>query len=272
MAAYATKANQQNLIQRHPISAFFVIAYAFQWTIGGLLVADHQGAISAPKSLHYVSAFGPALAALIVTAITGGRAGLADLWRRVVRVNVGWRWWLIGLGTPLALGLAAVVVYALSSGTLPPLALFGEVDYLGNIGPLAALTLWIATYGFGEETGWRGFAFHRMEQGGWVRAAVVIGVLWGLWHLPYFFYKENFIALGAGGFAGYIVSITMGSLLLAWMYRGGGHSVLLVALWHGLFDFVSTSPVAEGTGSAIISGAVIVWVILILRRAARNKI
>jgi membrane protease YdiL (CAAX protease family) len=256
-----------NLIQRHPVPAFFVIAYAFSWTIGGLLIAEYHSAINVPKALHYLSAFGPTIAALIVTASTGGRAGLSDLWQRIVRITVGAHWWLIGLGTPLALGLAAVVVYALGNSALPSLQLFGEVDYLGNIGVLAALALWIATYGFGEEIGWRGFAFHRMASERWIKAAVIIGVLWGLWHLPYFFYKENFIALGVGGFIGFIVSITMGSILLSWMYRGSGQSILLVALWHGLFDFVSASPVAEGTGNALISGAVIVWVIVILRRA-----
>jgi membrane protease YdiL (CAAX protease family) len=256
-----------NLIQRHPVPAFFVIAYAFSWMIGGLLIADHQGVISVPKALHYVSAFGPTIAALAVTAGVGGWAGLSDLGRRVVHAAIGVRWWLIGLGTPLALGLAAVVVYALENNALPSLQLFGEVDYLGNIGVLAALALWIATYGFGEEIGWRGFAFHRMASERWIKAAVIIGVLWGLWHLPYFFYKENFMALGAGGFIGYIVSITMGSILLSWMYRGSGQSILLVALWHGLFDFVSASPVAAGTGNALISGAVIIWVIVILRRA-----
>ncbi|BCX03758.1 MAG: hypothetical protein KatS3mg053_1696 [Candidatus Roseilinea sp.] len=83
--------------------------------------------------------------------------------------------------------------------------------------------------------------------------------------------NANFMALGAGGFVGYILSITMGSILLSWMYRGSGHSILIVALWHGLFDFVSASPVAEGTGNAVISGVVIVWVILILRTAARRR-
>ncbi len=270
MTAYAAQARPHNLISRYPVVAFFLIAYAFSWTIGALLIADHQGALSAPQALHYISAFGPALAALIVTALIGGRAGLVELGRRVVRFNVGWRWWLIGVGTPLLLGIAAVLIYLMSNSALPDLTLFGEVDYLGNIGALAALALWIATYGFGEEIGWRGFAFHRMESGGWVRAAAIIGVLWGLWHLPYFFYKENFIALGVGGFVGYIVSITMGSILLSWIYRGSGHSILIVALWHGLFDFVSASPIAEGTGSAIISGAVIVWVIAILRLTARS--
>ncbi len=271
MTPATIEGRRRNFISRYPIPAFFVIAYAFSWAIGGLLVADRHGAVSVPQGLHYVSAFGPAIAALIVTAVVGGRVGLADLLRRIVRADVGGRWWLIGLGVPLALGLVAVVIYALSNGALPELGLFGKVDYLGDIGVPAALALWIATYGFGEEIGWRGFAFHRMASGGWLQAAALIGVLWGLWHLPYFFYKQNFIALGVGGFAGYIISITMGSVLLSWIYRGSGHSILLVALWHGLFDFVTASPVAEGAGSAIISGVVIAWVILIARRAARDK-
>jgi len=70
------------------------------------------------------------------------------------------------------------------------------VDYLGDIGAPAALALWIASYGFGEETGWRGFAFHRMASGGWLWTVAIIGMPCGLWHLPYFFYKENFIAPG----------------------------------------------------------------------------
>jgi len=92
-----------------------------------------------------------------------------------------------------------------------------------------------------------------------------------LWHLPYFFYKANFIALGIGGFAGYLISITMGSILLSWMYRGSGRSILVVALWHGLFDFVSASPIAEGVGNALISSVVIVWVIVILWLARRDR-
>jgi CAAX amino terminal protease family. len=271
MTVYPSEAPRQGLVHQYPVVVFFLIAYAFSWTIGGLLIADYQGALSVPGALHYVSAFGPMVAAIVVTALISGRPGLLDLWRRGMRADVGWRWWLIGVGTPVALGVAAIVVFWLSNGVLPDLALFGEVDYLGAIGALAALALWIATYGFGEEVGWRGFAFHRMESGGWMQAAVMIGVLWGLWHLPYFFYKANFIALGIGGFAGYLISITMGSILLSWMYRGSGRSILVVALWHGLFDFVSASPIAEGVGNALISSVVIVWVIVILWLARRDR-
>ncbi len=261
-----------NLIRRYPIPAFFVIAYAFSWAIGGLLIARHHGLINVPQWLHYLSAFGPAMAALIVTGLSGGRPALRDLWSRVVRTRIEARWWLIGVGMPILLGMIAVAVYWVGQGHLPGLGLFGQVDYLGDIGAWAALALWIATYGFGEEIGWRGYAFHHLDSGGgrWVRAAGIIGVLWGLWHLPVFFYKENFMALGVGGFVGFLISVTMGSILLSWIYRGGSHSILLVAIWHGLFDFVSASPVAEGIGNAIISGVVIVWVIGIIRAAARQ--
>lgn len=259
------------LVRIHPVVAYFLIAYVFSWLIGGVLIARAHGLVTAPQWLHYVSAFGPMIAAIMVTAAFDGRAGLAELWRRIVRADVGLRWWLIAVGTPLALGVVAAVVYAFEQGMLPDIALFGEVDYLGNIGALAALGLWIATYGFGEEIGWRGFALHRLQSGGWVRAAVIIGVLWGMWHLPYFFYKDNFMALGIGGFAGYLISIVMGSILLAWIYRGSGNSILMVALWHGTFDFVSASPVAAGTANAVISIVVIGWVIVILRQARGDK-
>lgn len=73
-----------------------------------------------------------------------------------------------------------------------------------------------------------------------------------------------------GGFVGYLITITMGSILLSWIYRTTRESVLMVALWHGLFDFVSASPIAEGTSNAVINTAVIVWVIVILRTAGRR--
>lgn len=79
------------------------------------------------------------------------------------------------------------------------------------------------------------------------------------------------MALGIGGFAGYLISIVMGSILLAWIYRGSGNSILMVALWHGTFDFVSASPVAAGTANAVISIVVIGWVIVILRQARGDK-
>jgi membrane protease YdiL (CAAX protease family) len=262
---------RRSLLARHPITAYFVIAYAFSWAIGGLLIADYYGLFSVPKAIYYLSAFGPTVGALVVISATEGREGLRDLFGRIVRAAVGVRWWLVAVGMPLAFGVVAILIYWAERGTLPDLQLFGQVDYLGQIGIAAALLLWLATYGFGEEIGWRGFALQRMMSATrWLQPAVLIGVLWSFWHLPYFFFKLNFIALGAGGFVFFTISITLGSIFLSWLYRGSGGSLLIVAVWHALFDFVSASPIAEGTANAVISGLVVAVVITILRTNTRR--
>ena len=44
----------------------------------------------------------PAVAALVVSALSGGRAEVGRLARRVGRVRVGARWYLIAVGIPVA--------------------------------------------------------------------------------------------------------------------------------------------------------------------------
>ena len=48
--------------------------------------------------LGLLGLFGPALAAIIMAAILGGRSGVKDLLKRVVRWRVGARWYVIALG------------------------------------------------------------------------------------------------------------------------------------------------------------------------------
>jgi hypothetical protein len=84
-----------DLIKRHPLPAFFVLAYAFSWWPVPL------GAFLPP---------GPLFAALVVTAVVDGRSGLRALRNRLLRWRVGWRWYAIALGLPLAVVLGATTV------------------------------------------------------------------------------------------------------------------------------------------------------------------
>jgi hypothetical protein len=67
--------------KNHALVAYFSLAIAFSWAVYIPLVAVRQGWTSAPipYSIHYLAAFGPALAALIVTALTSGKEGLREL-------------------------------------------------------------------------------------------------------------------------------------------------------------------------------------------------
>ncbi|MEO8289238.1 MAG: CPBP family intramembrane glutamic endopeptidase [Chloroflexota bacterium] len=253
-------------VARSPVSSYFVLAFTLTWSLGFLLIANYHGLVNIPPALHYLGAFGPALAAITVAYLSGGWKGLARLLSTVGKWRVGWKWLLLGALSPLALAVAAVLVNFLVANTggatlIPDLSALSRIEYLGDIGAGAALLLWLVTFGFGEELGWRGFALRTMQERGrsWLWAALSIGVLWALWHLPAFFYKPQLIALGPGGFIGFGIGVICGSVLLAWLYNGSGGSVLVVALWHALFDFITTAGGGQGAIPAIISTAVMVW-------------
>ncbi|MEO8612764.1 MAG: type II CAAX endopeptidase family protein [Chloroflexota bacterium] len=191
----------------------FLLAYGISWSLGGLLIARRNGWLEVPEGLHYLISFGPLIAAVVMTAVMYGRSGLVDLWSRITRWRVSWLWLSIGCLSPLILFLIAMLISFVATGKWPDFALFVQANYLGTIGIPAAFLLWLATFGFGEEIGWRGFALPQLQQRfGMLTSALILGVFWALWHLPQFFYHEPFMAMGIGGFVGFAFSISMGPL------------------------------------------------------------
>ena len=83
------------------------------------------------------------------------------------------------IGFPILLVTALTGVYLLTGGTIET-SLFG-----GRLAAFLPLLIVWTLAGTGEEPGWRGFALPRLqEQLSPVRATLVLGVLWALWHLP----------------------------------------------------------------------------------------
>ncbi len=84
----------------------------------------------------------------------------------------------------------------------------------------------------GEEFGWRGFAHPRMVgRYGLVRGALIVGVVWGLWHLMYT------ITPAAGGFdpieLGMIMSeLPLYALLIAWVFERANRSMAVAIAFH----------------------------------------
>jgi hypothetical protein len=99
------------LVRKHPLIAFFVLAYLLTWWIYPVLKIS--------PLLGIFGLFGPALAAMIMAAITGGKAGLKALLSRVVRWRVGLPWYVIALGLPTVLSLVtAALAYVLGAPKL----------------------------------------------------------------------------------------------------------------------------------------------------------
>jgi membrane protease YdiL (CAAX protease family) len=179
---------------------------------------------------------GPTLSAFIMTATTEGRAGVRKLLGRYVLWRVGLRWYVIALlGVPLVM-LVGVMIYSME---LPNLAALGGPSYL--LSYLASFAL-VTVFGgpLLEEGGWRGFALPGMERlHGPLLASLILGVLWGLWHLPEFWLPSWTAAMGGGGILNIIlftISDIALTILITWVFNNTRASVLLAILVHASLD------------------------------------
>lgn len=251
----------------HPVIAYFVLAFVLSWAIELPLAASAQGwlRIPVPPALHYLASFGPLVSALIITAATEGRPGVRHLLAGVVKWRVGRGWVLVAL-SPIALfGVAAIVGYT-TNGTWPNLVLLGEVDYLPYLGVGGAFLLWLLTFGVGEEIGWRGYALPRLQQGqSALTATLILGTVWALWHLPAFFYRDTYMAMGlVTGLPLFLLSLLAASIMFTWLYNSTQGSLLMVIVFHALFDLLSVSRAGGGYAASMMSAGVMIWAVLIV--------
>lgn len=190
------------------IALFIVLAVAISTAIWlGLRALDVNIAIYAPLGM-----FGPAIAATLVRGPLR-HEGFADAGLRVVGKGErrgGWMYlaaYLIipaliaaGIGVSLLIGYQHWVdpvqhlqqlmaqQLAASHRTPPPGVSLSELATFTVVMELvAAFTIGIVInmiFTFGEEFGWRGYLLPRLAPLGGLRAAVLTGAIWGLWHAP----------------------------------------------------------------------------------------
>src|SRR3712207_5195967 len=203
-------------VRRHPLIVFFVLSYALTWPVIPL--------VSVSPLLGFPALFGPALAAIIVSALTDGKPGLTDLLGRLTRWRVGARWYAVALGLPVVLALTAAGLHAL---------LGARTSF--DLGGLSILNFVVFGLIVGEELGWRGYALPRLLAGrSALAASLVLGALWGAWHLPTFFVP------GAPQyglpFSAFVLLTMAYSVLIGWVYIHTEGSVLIATLLHGAIN------------------------------------
>lgn len=250
-----------NWVKKHPLIYFFMIAYILSWIVEIPLALQTRGIIRDifPFWFHYLAGYGPLLAALIVTGITGGTEALRELWGQMTRWRVKAGWWLVAI-SPLAVYFLAAAVLWLIQARGVDFTAMGMTAYLPPLG-VAAIPLWILTFGIGEETGWRGFALPRLQNGrSALSATFLLWVFWATWHLPLFFYSYIPSII-----PGMLIGLLAGAITFTWLYNSTSGSVLMVAIWHGLFNYTTACTACKAdTIAAIISTLVMIWAVLVV--------
>jgi membrane protease YdiL (CAAX protease family) len=247
---------RQSVLVRYPLVCFFVMAYAFTWIVtspwtlgatGAGLLPVHLSALASSLLLDAGILAGPTLAALIMTAVTEGRAGVRRLLGRLVLWRVGVRWYLFALvGVPLIM-LLGFAVYAMAPPDLAALSTVSRRLGISTLGPAYVLTylvqfvlVMILGGPLFEEIGWRGFALPRLQRmRGPLAASLILGVLWGLWHLPEFLVPTWAATSGGSSLSGIILFILAAvafSIMISWVFNNTRASLLIAVLLHTSID------------------------------------
>jgi CAAX protease family protein len=251
--------------KRHPMSMYLVLAYAISWIVAVPLALQAQRITHThlPFTLHYLMAFGPALAARTTASLLHEPLGGTQRKTKQSRLRRS-LWWIIGLGSPLPMFAVAQLAARAAGQNAPSWHDLGRVNFLPELG-FTAWWLWFATNGLGEEPGWRGFLLPRLQQRhSPIVSTVLLTIGWAGWHVPAFFYLPSYAAMGLSIVPGFFFGLFAGAIVLTWLYNRSGGSVLAAAFWHASFNFVTASPAAGGFTAAVVSMLVVAWAVVVL--------
>lgn len=210
---------------KYQLPLFFLLSYALSWW-------------SAPFVNGQIIPYGPAIAAVIVVALSAGRQGLGVWWRRVTNWRAAWYWYAAGPAIIIGYQSLAFLINQLLGATvtapaaLPSWGITLELLLLGG--------LW-------EEPGWTGYALPKLQErfahrnNGALVAILTTGLFRAIWHLPLFLYGH------IPWFDILLFSFGM-QIIIAWLYNRSGGSVPVVILFHFASNYLGAvfSPVFSG--------------------------
>lgn len=240
---------------------FFALACAITWALDAAMVLAWlrgEPPDGLAMGLGGLGAFGPMLAAFVLARRRGELGQVFGRWR-----TGGPLWILIALVTPFVLHLIATLIEVALGGS--PARWFY---------PPGAPEQWTAlvVFSVAEEFGWRGYAYPRLARWqGPVNAAVMVGAVWGLWHLGMMFVPDR-PAPTAGLMLTTMATLALTSVVMAWSFERGGRSMAVAIAFHvGLhLDNPDRAPEGEVRLQALRFVVLLVAAVLAARALARR--
>ncbi|MGB9632413.1 MAG: CPBP family intramembrane glutamic endopeptidase [Chloroflexaceae bacterium] len=244
-----------NPLRRHPVPAFYLLAFGFSW-LGWVPQALYaRGLFPFDSPLFSLpGGLGPTLAAVAVVLALREPAGLRSLFEPLFRWRASpWRWaFVIGfwpLVAVVALGIGAVTGQA-----WPDASRFTWAGLLPVFGVMLLTGAW-------EEIGWRGFALPRLQarRPDW-QIVLIMGLLSFVWHAPLMLNPESpMAALPWPGQLLFNLSLTV---IQTWLYQNTARSLFFVSLFHAMSNTLAY--VLLGLGVFVSSYGIVVGVTAIV--------
>jgi uncharacterized protein len=268
----------QAFIKRHPVLTYYALAFAISWGVVLLVIGGPGGIPATSEQIARLLPFtvaasyaGPAFAGLLLTGLVDGRAGIRELFSRLLKWRVGARWYAVALLTaPLVWTAVLLALSLLSPVFLPGIVTTSNKASLLLLGIVGGLIV-----GFFEELGWTGFAIPRLRlRYGILTTGLIMGVLWGAFYILTSDLWGSTASFGAlpvplfltvYGFSFLVGLMPAFRVLMVWVYDRTG-SLLVAILMHASLHACMIICATAATGVAFLTSvfalAAVLWVVV----------
>ncbi|HST83024.1 MAG TPA: type II CAAX endopeptidase family protein [Kineosporiaceae bacterium] len=218
----------RTLVARRPLTVFFALAIALPWICAPIADAIFYSGLPTLLGIALALPFeilvaSPLAAALILTALGGGRKAVLALLAGFRHWRVGWRWYAVALTLPPALALLPAYLNVLWGAPPPSTALSGSATALLGVLALRLVNPWDGP--ISEELGWRGFALPRLQKRySTLTANLILAAFVMTWHL-------RLVANGSLPLVALIGTLAA-TILFGWLFNSTSGSLFLVYLFH----------------------------------------
>jgi membrane protease YdiL (CAAX protease family) len=210
----------------------FIIAFGIEWL-------DHRWwyhPMSTPLIVADIILV--SIVAFVISSVLSSRRGPRNLLRGLTQWRIGFGWYILALVFWPALVMAANALALLFDLGVP------VTPYHPTRIPIVTLTIetffWYILFNgpLNEEPGWRAFGIARLQQHRFspLIASVIVGAMWGLWHLPV--HLMGLFPLGLQGAIIRIFSIPL-AIIFTWLFNRTRQSLLPVMILHATINTTS---------------------------------
>lgn len=218
---------------------FFLLTFAYSWTIWIPSVLDGIG-IDLPFDVTgysmvvvIIGAFAPMMAAITLVTREAGWKGVKAFFGQVLDFRFKPGYLVIALALP-------VLIHAIAHYLAPAIGLDvaktlfpTEISVAPIVLAIPYFILMLVIGGGQEEFGWRGYAQEPLQEKiGVIPASLVIGAIWGIWHLPLWFMTGDLHS--AYSFLAFVMMTTSISIVYAWLYNSSGKKLIVVMFFHAM--------------------------------------
>jgi membrane protease YdiL (CAAX protease family) len=216
----------KNLITEHPSIVFVSLTLLISLISFGLMIKVPNAQTPESKTglpIWLIAIWSPNIAAIFIWTLKGDFLSNIKLAFSFTKIS---GWWLIVL-VPLLIA-ALLLLIEISKGETIEWSNFKWHYFL----PLIFINLLMGP--LGEELGWRAFLYPDLKQSyGWMASALVVGVIWSLWHGPLWFLDSPQSKIPFWAFS---INVVVLSVLMAMIYNHSQGSIIAIVLLHLTFN------------------------------------